>query len=295
MSVNRRLALPLCFPYVHADSLATSDKQLLSYPPVPIRFKTFPDARLPHSTPLRFVVSSCMKPNFPYAPFKGRAIKGMDLLADYLWPNDPVGTIVSSTTPKISPQNRDEGMNHPNGASSSPAEFMLFLGDFVYADVPYYFGDNLDSYRRLYRRTYQSPSFRRLYERLRELQVLVFCLLLIPEVAVFFTYDDHEFVNNYAGSSRDCGPYVNGSRAFLEYNAQTNFDSLDENQFYYEFSYGTDAAFFVLDTRRHRSTLEVEAADRTMLGEKQLGTFLRWLSKVRPGQQQIDFLNVWLR
>lgn len=73
---------------------------------------------------------------------------------------------------------------------------------------------------------------------------------------------------------------MNGSRAFFEYNAQTNFDSLDEDQFYYEFSYGSDAAFFVLDTRRHRSTLEVESADRSMLGTTQLATFLSWLSRV---------------
>ena len=106
--------------------------------------------------------------------------------------------------------------------------------------------------------------------------------LFIPKLAIFFTYDDHEFVNNYAGSSRDSGPYLNGSRAFFDYNAQTNFDSPDENQFYYEFSYGADAAFFVMDTRRHRSTTEVEGANRSMLGTTQLGTFLRWLSKVRP-------------
>ena len=48
-----------------------------------------------------------------------------------------------------------------------PTEFMIFLGDFVYADVPLYFGDDKEAYRRLYRRNYQSPSFRRVYEHLR--------------------------------------------------------------------------------------------------------------------------------
>lgn len=221
-----------------------------------------------------------MKPNFPYSPFKGDRIKGMDLLADYLWPDDSTGTSIPSTTPL---QHRDKHTVNPAGRTTPfvPAEFMLFLGDFVYADVPYYFGDNLDTYRRLYRRNYQSPSFRRVYERLRGLQFFMFRLLLIPNLAMFFMYDDHEFVNNYAGSSSDHGPYSNGSRAFLEYNARTNFDSADENQFYYEFTYGSDAAFFVLDTRRHRSTLDVGAKDRSMLGAIQLGTFLRWLSKVR--------------
>jgi alkaline phosphatase D len=52
---------------------------------------------------------------------------------------------------------------------SSEAEFMLFLGDFIYADVPLYVGDDKEAYRRLYRRNYQSSSFRKLYEKLREL------------------------------------------------------------------------------------------------------------------------------
>lgn len=266
--VNSTTISPLWPDTVYEYSLATPDKQLLSYPSVPIRFKTFPDPRLPRPTPLRFIVSSCMKPNFPYIPFKGNRIKGMDLLADYLWPSDSTGAVVSPMPPTVSLYDRDESfVGSPDRMTPLiPADFMLFLGDFVYADVPYYFGDNLEAYRRLYRRNYESPSFRRVYERL----------------PIFFTYDDHEFVNNYAGSSRDRGPYLNGSRAFFEYNAQTNFDSLDENQFYYEFSYGKEAAFFVLDTRRHRSTLEIDPANRTMLGAQQLGTFLRWLSKVRP-------------
>lgn len=93
----------------------------------------------------------------------------MDFLADYLWPSDPADTIVSPMAP---PQYTT---NSPNRMTPSlPAEFMLFLGDFVYADVPHYFGDSLDAYRRLYRRNYQIPSFRRVYERLRGLQVSKF-------------------------------------------------------------------------------------------------------------------------
>ena len=46
-------------------------------------------------------------------------------------------------------------------------EFLMFLGDFIYADVPAYFGDSLEAYRRLYRRNYQSPSFRKVDEQLR--------------------------------------------------------------------------------------------------------------------------------
>lgn len=165
---------PRCLvSHVQLDSLAGSDRQFLSYPQSPIKFKTFPDPNLPNSAPFRFVVSSCMKPNFPYVPFKGNRIKGMDLLADYLWPDDSKDRIVPSTTP-VPLQHQDGHIANPPGRMTPPlpAEFMLFLGDFVYADVPYYFGDSLDAYRRLYRRNYHSPSFRRVYERLRGLQVL---------------------------------------------------------------------------------------------------------------------------
>ena len=44
---------------------------------------------------------------------------------------------------------------------------MIFLGDFIYADVPVYFGDQQEAYRRLYRRNYQSPSFKKVYQQLR--------------------------------------------------------------------------------------------------------------------------------
>jgi len=53
----------------------------------------------------------------------------------------------------------------------SSIDFLLFLGDFIYADVPVFIGDDRASYHRLYRRNYQSPSFRRVYEKLRKPRV----------------------------------------------------------------------------------------------------------------------------
>jgi len=55
-------------------------------------------------------------------------------------------------------------LQHP---SNSITDFMIFLGDFIYADVPVYFGDQQEAYRRLYRRNYQSPSFKKVYQQLR--------------------------------------------------------------------------------------------------------------------------------
>jgi alkaline phosphatase D len=72
------------------DTLADETRKILPYPNSPIRFRTFPDSRLSTGSHFRFVVSSCLKPNFPYAPFQNRRIKGFDLLADYLFPEPTV-------------------------------------------------------------------------------------------------------------------------------------------------------------------------------------------------------------
>jgi alkaline phosphatase D len=147
----------------------------------PIQFRTFPDPRLPTGHRFRFVVSSCILPNFPYrGPLHSRSIKGFDLLTDYLFskPNrrvsqhseseevsDTSATTSDAATEVPSPIEQDKSEVIP---LSSQAEFLLFLGDFIYADVPMYIGDNKEAYRRLYRRNYLSDSFRKLYEKLRK-------------------------------------------------------------------------------------------------------------------------------
>lgn len=45
---------------------------------------------------------------------------------------------------------------------------MLFMGDLIYADRPTWGGDNLEYYRKEYRRVYSSLSFRKVYEKLRK-------------------------------------------------------------------------------------------------------------------------------
>lgn len=73
-------------------------------------------------------------------------------------------------------------------------------------------------------------------------------------------------------------PYPNAADAFKLYNADANYDSMHEGQFYYEFRRG-DVAFFVMDTRRYRSRIE-DLSTRSMLGEEQLSAVLAWLSQV---------------
>lgn len=116
-------------------------------------------------------------------PFQGRRIKGFDLLADYLWPGpspEPSvreiipdslldsDAVTASMTPTETVLDAPEAVDtHLIETIKPQTEFMLFLGDFIYADVPLYFGDDVEAYRRLYRRNYQSASFRKVYQQLR--------------------------------------------------------------------------------------------------------------------------------
>ncbi|KAI9456226.1 PhoD-like phosphatase-domain-containing protein [Lactarius psammicola] len=284
-------------------TLADVMRRILPYPNSPIRFRTFPDSRLLTGSHFRFVATSCLKPNFPYAPFQNRRIKGFDLLADYLFPEP---TVVD--TPEIVPDSAasDNSTESPNSLNinvdihanvsvsavqdvipatehAAPTEFMLFLGDFIYADVPTYHGDSIQAYRRLYRRNYNSPSFRKIYERL----------------PIIHTYDDHEIINNYAGQSNDTPPFVNADDAFRIYNGGGNYDSRVPGEHYHDFRYG-DVAFFVMDTRRHRSSpFDGEAATRTMLGDAQLSALYEWLGKVNQTATfkfivtSVPFTSLW--
>ncbi|KAF7295206.1 hypothetical protein MIND_01059400 [Mycena indigotica] len=230
-------------------ALADVNRTVLSGP---FSFQTFPDARLSTGSHFRFVASSCITPNFPYVPFHGRTIKGFDALARYLFP-----------TPDSSPL----------------AEFLLLLGDFIYSDVPVRIADDKQAYQRLYRRNYQSSSFRKVYERL----------------PIFHTYDDHEFRNNFAGAGLDPPPFANASSAYKIYNANPNFDS-PKDQNYYSFTYA-DVAFFVLDTRRYRTGGDVESP--TMLGDTQLAALHAWLSHANSTASfkfiisSVPFTSLW--
>jgi alkaline phosphatase D len=91
-----------------------------------------------------------------------------------------------------------------------------------------------------------------------------------------------QIIDNYVGQSNDAPPFANADDAFRIYNAEANYDSRVPGEHYYDFRYG-DVAFFVMDTRRHRSDpLTGEAAARTMLGETQLSALYEWLGKVCP-------------
>ncbi|KAF5387013.1 hypothetical protein D9615_001756 [Tricholomella constricta] len=256
-------------------ALSTTNRTMLDYPHTPLRFRTFPDPRLSAGTHFKFVVSSCITPNFPYrGPLYSRSIRGFDLLADYLYPRsiEPPGNPKDASLPaQIIEQS----------SVMASAEFLFFLGDFIYADVPVYIGDDKEAYRRLYRRNYNSDSFRKIYERL----------------PIFHAYDDHEFINNFGASGNDSTPpYLNASGAFKLYNSNANYDPVTSGEHYYEFGYG-NAAFFILDTRRYRT--EMGTPNRTMLGDAQLAALHEWLSRVNTTSTfkfvitSVPFTSLW--
>jgi len=153
------------------DTIASLSNTTLSFPKAAIPFRTFPDPRLYAGSRFRFIATSCITPNFPYrGPWNKNTIRGFDLLADHL------------QKPKsISVENALNGTNVTLALPEDfPTDFMLFLGDFIYADVPVYVGDRKAAYQRLYRRNYISPSFKRVYEQLRacQLNLLSFFLSL---------------------------------------------------------------------------------------------------------------------
>jgi hypothetical protein len=146
--------------YTHCpDVLAHTNRTVLPYPVSPIRFRTFPDSRLPTGSHFRFVVSSCLTPNFPYAPFKNKRIKGFDLLADYLFAEPPgsVAYVKTSDNATENPTSLEYNFRTETNGSTpteapaileekriAPTEFMLFLvrGYFVL-----YHDDNLTRHR----------------------------------------------------------------------------------------------------------------------------------------------------
>ncbi|KAF2125487.1 alkaline phosphatase family protein-like protein [Dothidotthia symphoricarpi CBS 119687] len=181
-----------------------------------------------------FVHSSCIKPRVPYTPFQHPLeFPGMKHLAKWL--------------PELKPY------------------FMLFLGDFIYVDVPHRQGKDAETYRREYRQVYSSPSWPAVSNNLPWIHVI----------------DDHEIQNDWSGNMT--GVAVPAYDAFHHYNAAPNPPPHRKGHTYFSFTQGP-ADFFLLDTRRYRSpeTSDPNDESKTMLGEQQLSDLLAWIHKTPP-------------
>lgn len=189
-----------------------------------------------------FLSTSCILPRFPYNPLDDAlAIPGLRHLADKL--------------PELG------------------AQFMLFLGDFIYIDVPERFGKSVDEYRMQYRQVYASPDWAPVAQNLSWIHVL----------------DDHEISNDW--SSNTTGIYGNAVEPWHLYQANLNPPRAQAagslirrpEATWFEFVQGP-ASFFMMDTRSYRSSNDVpfEDEEKTMLGAEQLADFLAWLARPEP-------------
>lgn len=182
-----------------------------------------------------FLTSSCIKPRFPYNPLAHPlSIPGLQHLSKWL--------------------------------PSLQASFMLFLGDFIYIDVPHRFGYDAETYRREYRQVYASPDWPPASSSLPWLHVI----------------DDHEIANDWDKQTAD--PYLAATDPWNIYHASLNPPAAAPNASYFVFRQGP-AAFFMMDTRRHRSlehAASAHSATKTMLGAEQLASLLGFLERDEP-------------
>ncbi|KAF2455501.1 PhoD-like phosphatase-domain-containing protein [Lineolata rhizophorae] len=186
-----------------------------------------------------FLHSSCIKPRVPYTPFAHPlSIPGLRTL--------------STVLPKLYSQRL------------KPA-FMLFLGDFIYVDVPHRFGTDIETYRREYRQVYASPDWSAVNSAPS------------AELPWLHVWDDHEIANDWA--SGETGVLLPAADAFGLYNGAPNPPPVTPNATYSAFTQGP-LSFFLLDTRRYRSP--PPHANATMLGEAQLAALLDWLRAPPP-------------
>ncbi len=143
---------------------------------------------------------------------------------------------------------------------------MLFLGDFIYIDVPRRFGTDIETYRREYRQVYASPDWPSISSSLPWLHVL----------------DDHEIANDWDANTT--APYPAAVDPWHLYHTSVNPPPVRPNASYFQFTQGP-ASFFLLDTRRYRTpehSANASSPIKSMLGRDQLSSLLTFLSRPEP-------------
>ncbi|KAK5126532.1 hypothetical protein LTR08_004673 [Meristemomyces frigidus] len=189
-----------------------------------------------------FLHSSCLKNNFPYSPFAHTlSNKGLRYVSE--------------------------------AAGGLRAQFMLFLGDFIYIDVPRRHGNTAEHYRREYRQIYASPDWPAATE----------------ELPWIHTYDDHEVANDWSGNTT--GLFAAANDPYSHYHTSVNPPAFRNGESYFTFTQGP-ASFFMIDTRRYRSPNDATNGSdpttgeptKTLLGHQQLADLLAWLKQPeQPG------------
>lgn len=161
------------------------------------------------------------------------------------------------------------------------AQFMLFMGDFIYVDVPRWWGQDAADYRQKYRAVYASPEWPTVGQNLSWIHVI----------------DDHEIRNDW--DANNTGVYAAALDPWHNYHAAANPPlakkagslSTRSGATWFEFTQGP-ASFFMLDTRSYRSNNKIPYLDeeKTMLGSEQLIDLLAFLEKPEPRGVQWKFI-----
>jgi alkaline phosphatase D len=176
-------------------------------------------------------------------------------------------------------------------------DFLVFLGDFIYSDAPYFINSDAESFATRYRQSLSESTF----------------AAFAAKVPSYFMYDDHELHDNYdsysllpSGGQTVCFDsmrcfnsstiFTNGISAYRAFLHNTNpaaassvlgvslaaaVSSEPFAPMYYDFVYG-DVPVIVLDARgyRSRATESYTSATKTLLGASQLDYLKRWLLAV---------------
>jgi alkaline phosphatase D len=150
------------------------------------------------------------------------------------------------------------------------ADFFLFVGDTIYADVPCdrpgtVPGANFRAH------TVAQYRARHLYNRLDPgLQAL------LRTTSVYAIWDDHEVRNDFSGPTDSLMPI--GRQALLDYWPIAP-PSEEPTRLYRRFRWGRLLELFILDTRQYRSdNSQTDGPGKTMLGAEQK----RWLLEAVP-------------
>jgi alkaline phosphatase D len=153
------------------------------------------------------------------------------------------------------------------------AHFMLFLGDFIYIDVPHRFGYDAETYRGEYRRVYSSPDWPSVSDDLPWIHVL----------------DDHEIANDW--DKNTTGVYSAAADPFQHYHVAANPPPARAGHTWFTFTQGP-ASFFLMDTRRYRTPENKDPmdAEKSMLGNDQLKDLLRFLYAPLPNGVKWKFI-----
>ncbi|RAH48512.1 alkaline phosphatase family protein [Aspergillus brunneoviolaceus CBS 621.78] len=211
-------------------------------------FVTAPMPGTKQANRLSFLTSSCMKANFPYNPLSHPLrIPGIEMMMETM-----------ARLPSL----------------LRPA-FMLFLGDFIYVDVPQRFGSSVSHYRSEYHRVYSSPSWNRPEDSTPAID--------LPWI---HTLDDHEIENDWS-KGNTTAPYPAAFEPYIHYHVRPNPPippvpfATPENTTYFSFIHGP-ASFFMLDTRTYRSA--PSQYNSTILGSAQLQSLLAYIARPEPSE-----------